>query len=303
VDTVTGLVALLVALAIAVVVASRFGLVTVHDYERGLRYSRGRFRGLVPAGSHLVFRPLDEIRVLDARPGYLLVEGQELLLRDGASVRVSLAARYVLGDPVAAVTGDRDAWQALHVSLQLGLRDELAARTLDAAIGDRSAIGPAILDRVSADIASLGLELKSVDVRDVMVGGEVRRAFASVVVARKEGEAALERARAETAALRNLANAGRLVEDHPGLLQIRLLQQVGGATGNTLMVNVPEGPARATAPRSGSGSGSAPPAPATDVPTGRRAARDRPPPIAPAGTEPRSPTTRRRRSPGPAPGR
>ncbi|HEY7736882.1 MAG TPA: slipin family protein [Candidatus Limnocylindrales bacterium] len=279
-DTITWLIALLVAIVVVLALATAFRLVTVHDYERGLRYSRGRFRGLVPAGSHFIFRPLEEIRVLDARPGYVQVDGQEILLRDGSSVRVSLAARYVLGDPVTAVTGDRDAWHALYVSLQLGLRDELAPKALDEAIADRSAIGPAILERVSPAVSALGLELKSVDVRDVMVSGDLRRAYASVVVARKEGEAALERARSETAALRNLANAGRMIEDHPGLLQLRLLQQVGGASGNTLMVNVPEGAAR-TAGRP------SPPEPV--VPT-------------PAPKESRKPVGRTRRS-TPPPGR
>jgi hypothetical protein len=300
VDAIAWLVALLVAIALIMVLATLFRLVTVHDYERGLRYSRGRFRGLVPAGSHLVFRPLAELRVLDARPSYLQVDGQEILLRDGSSVRVSLAARHVLGDPVAAVTGDVDAWHALYVSLQLGLRDELAGRTLDEAIADRAAIGPAILERVSPSVSALGLELKSVEVRDVMVGGDLRRAYASVVVARKDGEAALERARAETAALRNLANAGSLIEDHPGLLQIRLLQQVGGTSGNTLMINVPEGPARTAARRSPGDT----PVPIEDAATGgepsarRRGSRTTPP-----AAERRAPVRRTRRSTPPASGR
>ena len=246
-DNVIGLVAILAVIVVAgVVVSSMFGYVTVHDYERGLRYSRGRFRGIVEAGGYVTFRPFSELRVLDARPTYLTIDGQEILLSDGSSVKISLAARYVLGDAVAAVTGDRDAWQALYVTLQLGLREVVADRTLDQVLTTRSEIGGAVRDKVASDISSLGLELLAVVVRDLMVGAELRRAFASVAVARKEGEADLERARAETAALRSLANAGRLVADNPGLLQLRLLQQVGGSSGNTLMVGVPDaGAARA----------------------------------------------------------
>ena len=58
---------------------------------------------------------------------------------------------------------------------------------------------------------------------------------------REEGEAGLERVRGETAALRNLANAGRMVEDNPGLLQLRMLQQLGGSSGNTVMLSMPDG--------------------------------------------------------------
>src|SRR4051812_50217013 len=83
-----------------------------------------------------------------------------------------------------------------------------------------------------------------VDVRDIMVPTELKRAFAGIVAARREGEAALERARGETAALRSLANAGRLVEDNPGLLQLRILQQLGASSGNTIMLGMPGGETR-----------------------------------------------------------
>jgi hypothetical protein len=59
-----------------------------------------------------------------------------------------------------------------------------------------------------------------------------------VVRARQEGLAALERARGESAALRNLVNAAALVEQRPSLLQLRLLQTVGQTTGNTVVLGM-----------------------------------------------------------------
>jgi regulator of protease activity HflC (stomatin/prohibitin superfamily) len=264
VDTFTALL-LVVGFAVVVilVIGATVSLVTVHDYERGLRYSRGRFRGLVTAGSYVVFKPLAEIRVLDARPGDLTIDGQEILLADGTTVKISLVARHVLGDAVTAVTGDRDAWRSLYLTLQLRLREVVAGQTLDQVLASRTEIGPAIRERAASSVSVLGLELLSVDVRDVTVTGELRRAFASVVAARKEAEAALERVRGETAALRNLANAGRMVEDNPALLQLRLLQQLGGTSGNTLMVNVADGVA---APLVRERVRAAAPAPATSAP-------------------------------------
>jgi regulator of protease activity HflC (stomatin/prohibitin superfamily) len=235
----------LILLALIVVVAllarAFIKVVTVHDYERGLRYRSGRFTGLVDPGAHVVIRPLSEVRVIDGRPGFTMVEGQEVLTSDGVSVKVSLAARYVVGDPVAAVTNDQDFVRALHVELQLGLRDVLAAGTVEEVLAARSKIGPSVMERTASSLAKIGIELLGVEVRDIMVPGELKRLFAGVVAARKEGEASLERVRAETAALRSLANAGRMVEDNPGLLQLRMLQQVGGSTGNTVLLSMPDG--------------------------------------------------------------
>ena len=231
----------LVAIGIALLVRLFVRVVTVHDYERGLRYRSGRFSGLVNPGSHLTIRPFSEIRILDARPAFLAVEGQEVLTSDGVAVKVSLAARYVVGDPVAAVTSDQDFRRAMYLELQLGLRDALAQGTLEEIFAARSKIGPAVMERTASSLARLGVELLGVEVRDLMVPGELKRLFAGVVAARKEGEASLERVRAETAALRSLANAGRMVEENPGLLQLRMLQQVGGSSGNTVMLSMPDG--------------------------------------------------------------
>ncbi|HEX3428044.1 MAG TPA: slipin family protein [Candidatus Limnocylindrales bacterium] len=249
------LVLLLVAVVIALLAFSFVRLVTVYDYQRGLRYRMGRFSGLVDAGPRLSVRGFNEVRVLDGRPTTLTVPGQEILTSDGVAMKVSLTARYVIGDPVAAVTGDQDYLRALYVALQSGLRDAIAGRTADEILASRVELGPATGASVASDLARIGVELLGVDVRDIMVPGELKRAFAGIVAARREGEAALERARGETAALRSLANAGRLVEDNPGLLQVRLLQQLEGSTGNTFVVGWPaaDGPpplstGRSTAP-------------------------------------------------------
>jgi regulator of protease activity HflC (stomatin/prohibitin superfamily) len=235
------LILLIVVILVALLLRATVRVVTVHDYERGLRYRRGRFSGLVDPGTHLTFPPLSEVRLIDGRPASMIVEGQEVLTSDGVPIKVSLAARYVVGDPVAAVTGDQSFGRAMYLELQLGIRDVVAGGTVDEVLAERTRLGQAVLERTASKLARIGVELLSCDVRDLMLPGELKRVFAGVVSARKEGEAALERVRAETAALRNLANAGRLVEENPGVLQLRMLQQLGGSSGNTVMLNMPDG--------------------------------------------------------------
>jgi regulator of protease activity HflC (stomatin/prohibitin superfamily) len=60
-----------------------------------------------------------------------------------------------------------------------------------------------------------------------------------LVKARKEGQAALEKARGETAALRKLANAAKMIESNPNLIYIRLLQSLNESSGNTLVMGMP----------------------------------------------------------------
>ena len=263
------LIALVVVILIALLIRASVRVVTVHDYERGLRYRRGRFSGLVDPGTHFSLPPFTEVHILDGRPSFLTIEGQEVLTSDGVPLKVSLAARYVIGDPVAAITGDQSFQRAIHLELQLGLREVIAAGTVDSVLASRSTIGPAVLEKIGSKVARVGIELLSVDVRDLMVPGDLKRVFAGVVAARKEGEATLERVRSETAALRNLANAGRMVEDNPGLLQLRMLQQLGASSGNTVMLTMPDG-------QGSSGSPAAPATRARPASAERRRSTDRP---------------------------
>jgi hypothetical protein len=61
--------------------------------------------------------------------------------------------------------------------------------------------------------------------------------------AKQEGQAALERARGESALLRNLANAARVLEGNPALMNLRLMQSLSAAqnAGNTLVLGMPGG--------------------------------------------------------------
>ena len=256
-------IALLVGIVALVIRTVR--VTTIHDYERGLRFRQGRLVGLVDPGVHVTISPLAELHALDVRPAMVPVEGQEILTADGVAAKVSLVARYVVGDPVAAVTRDADFRRTTYLLLQLGLRQAVARRTLDESLAARAELGPEVRELVAARLAAIGVELLEVEVRDVMLPGELKRSFASVIVARKEGEAALERARSETAALRGLANAGRTLADNPGLLQLRILQELGASSGNTVVFGAGDG-AVVPRPASSSGRGAAGGGPADAMP-------------------------------------
>lgn len=242
------LIMVLGALIVALIGSRVIGSTTVHDYERGLRFLRGKFVGLVDAGTSYYFRPTTEIRVLDIRPTSMTIEGQEVLTSDRVALKISLVARYVIGDPAAFVLSDSAATHTMYLDIQLGLREVVAGRTVDEILAARTTIGPEILAAVAPQVMTIGIELVAVDVRDVMVPSDLKRAFAAVIAARHEGVAALERARGETAALRSLANAGRMVGDNPGLLSLRVVQELAAGSGNTIMFGLDGGtPAPAAA--------------------------------------------------------
>jgi regulator of protease activity HflC (stomatin/prohibitin superfamily) len=230
---------LVFGIAIVAIIAARLiGSTTIHEYERGVRFVRGRFVGLADAGTAYYLRPSTEIRVLDVRPTSMTIEGQEVMTSDGVALKISLVARYVIGDAAAYVLTDSASGRTMYLDIQLGLREIVAGRTVDEVLAARTTIGPEILALVAPQVMTIGIELTAVEVRDVMLPAELKRAFAAVVAARHEGSASLERARGETAALRSLANAGRMIADNPGLLSLRVVQELSARSGNTVVLGL-----------------------------------------------------------------
>jgi regulator of protease activity HflC (stomatin/prohibitin superfamily) len=234
-------IALLIVLAIAGLAWWGPVSTTVFEFERGLRFRRGRFVGVLGPGVYWVTRRYGRINKVDVRPYFLVVPGQELLSQDGVGVKVSLAANIEVVDPEAAVNKVQDYRAAVYAVLQLACRDLVSAMKVEDLLTSRPQLGASMLERSLAPIAEMGVKLISAEIRDLMLPGDLKRVFAQEVQARKEGLAALERARGETAALRSLANAARMVQDNPALLQLRLLQTLGASSGNTVVVGSPEG--------------------------------------------------------------
>jgi regulator of protease activity HflC (stomatin/prohibitin superfamily) len=235
----------LIALAVItiLVVRAQVAKTTVFEYERGLRFVRGRLRGEMGAGLYRYLKAYTTITKVDTRPVQLAVGGQEVLSRDGVAVKISLSATYRVTDPRTAILNADDYVAALYTELQQALRAAVSAADIETLLQNRADIGPQILQACQAAAERLGLTLERLAVRDLTLPGDLKKIFAQVVKARQEGLAALERARGETAALRNLANAAQMVQRNPQLFQLRLLQVAGQQTGTTLVVGMPQGTA------------------------------------------------------------
>jgi regulator of protease activity HflC (stomatin/prohibitin superfamily) len=233
---VTGLFAALVGF----VVTRFFTHVTVWQFEKGLKYRKGRFEELLEPGRYLIYWRTQQITRVDVRPQYTTIIGQEVLSADNIAVKVSLAVRYQVSDPVKAINETRDYMNALYLELQIALRCIVGSKLIDELLENRGSFDDLLLDKCRARAEEMGVTLEGVHVRDITFPGDLKKVFAQVVKARKEGLAALERARGETAALRSLANAARLLENNPTLLQLRMVQSLGESSGNTLVVGLPK---------------------------------------------------------------
>jgi regulator of protease activity HflC (stomatin/prohibitin superfamily) len=211
---------------------------TVYEYQKGLRYSKGRYVATLDPGQYWILSTISSIVPVDTRSEFITIQGQDVLSADGVTLKVSIAAEFRVADPNTAINKNANFRSSLYLTLQMALREIVGKEKIDALLENRADISKKLMELTSEKASNLGLKLMLADVKDVMFPGEMKRVFAQVVKAQKEGQAALERARGETAALRNLANAARSMDENPSLLQLRALQALADTSGNTLVLGL-----------------------------------------------------------------
>ena len=243
-EIIIGTVIAIVALALGAAQLTKFRRAfLVPEGYAGLLYYKGKFVEVLLAGQHIRWGRKFTLGASDLRKTSLVVAGQEILSADNVSLKVSLLVTYQVNDPAKAAHETQN-WQGdLHNAAQVALRKVVGSVAVEALLSQRLDVGAQLVALVQPEATKIGITVHAVEVRDVMLPAELKRAFADVLKARQEGQAALERARGESASLRNLANAARVLEGNPALMNLRLMQSLTAAqkAGNTLVLGMPGG--------------------------------------------------------------
>jgi regulator of protease activity HflC (stomatin/prohibitin superfamily) len=202
--------------------------ITVEPWQEVLLRRSGRLLDRLREGRHVFWEgcgALDWTRV-DLREQTLDVSGQEIMSAEKVTLRVNLVVTYQVDDALAAVNRSGDHAKALYREAQLALRAEVGARSLEELLSDKEALGEEVRKALVARAAELGLAIRSVGLKDIILPGEMRAILNRVIVATKEAQANLIRRREETAAARSQANTARLFADNPLLARMKELEMV-----------------------------------------------------------------------------
>jgi regulator of protease activity HflC (stomatin/prohibitin superfamily) len=209
--------------------------IVVNEWERAVLMKDGAIVETLGSGAHRRWGRGYVLHRVDVRPWVLHVPVQEIPTADGVTVKLTAAAVVRVADAVAWFIASRNAVEQLYLRVQVALRDLVATATVDDVVAGRAAAHERLVAALG-DTEPIGLAVERIEIRDVILPTELKRAQADVLLARAEGQASLERARGEAAALRTLANAARLANDVPALVDLRLVQELGRSSGHTIAV-------------------------------------------------------------------
>lgn len=226
---------LLAVLIVILAVALRRSI-TIFEHERGLLFNRGKFVRTLQPGKHTFFRRGTHIEKVDVRVRHRTIPGQELITADGIALKATLVAEFEVTDPYLASSKVAELEPAVYLAAQLALRDIISAISIDDALAQRGAMSSELLSRFTEPCSTIGVTATRLEVKDLMLPGDLKRIFAAVAEARHAGQASLERARSEAATMRSLANTSKMLREHPELLQMRVLEAIDKSSGNTFVL-------------------------------------------------------------------
>jgi regulator of protease activity HflC (stomatin/prohibitin superfamily) len=215
--------------------------VQVEPEQEVLLYRDGVLIDRLREGLHVFWKGTGKVRwkAIDLREQVADVAGQEIITGDKVSLRVNLIVTYIVSDVLRAVTASADYAQALYREAQLALRAAVGTKLLDTLLADKESVGAEVRNALVPRAEQLGVTVKGVGLRDIILPGDMRTLLNQVVQAQKEAEANLIKRREETAAARSQANTAKLLAENPllqRLKELELLKDVLSGTSATFVL-------------------------------------------------------------------
>jgi regulator of protease activity HflC (stomatin/prohibitin superfamily) len=217
---------LLLPLLLAAVAYSFVSLRVIRQYERGVSFFLGRFWGT--KGPGLIFLPAGfaSQKRVSLRIVAMDIPPQDVITRDNVSVKVNAVLYMRVTDPAKAIIEIEDYLYATSQLAQTTLRSVLGEVELDELLSDREKINAVLKRIIDTRTDPWGIEVSAVEVKDVDLPDQMKRAMARQAEAERERRAKVIAAQGELQASETLAQAARNLATEPSAIQLRYLQTV-----------------------------------------------------------------------------
>jgi regulator of protease activity HflC (stomatin/prohibitin superfamily) len=230
-------------LLIALVVIVLSGLRVAQQYERGVVFRLGRYKGLRGPGLYWII-PLGIERSVsvDIRTRTVSAEQQETITRDSVTIKVNAVLWYRVIDAAKAVIEVADAPAAVYQLALTGLRNIIGQHDLDEILQERNKINTLLGDSISGSTATWGLEVQRFEMKDVELPKAMQQVMAMQAEAIREKRARIIKAEAELEASVKLSAAAAQIAANPAALELRRMQmisEVGAENNSTTVLMIP----------------------------------------------------------------
>ncbi|MCB9047489.1 MAG: slipin family protein [Chitinophagales bacterium] len=206
-------------------------IVTVHTiepYEKGILYINGQFDKVMESGVYYFIKNETPVLIqkVDMRLQQTDVNGQEILTKDKAVLRVNFYAQYRVTDIMKALVDNRDMNGQLYTILQLAIREYIGGYTLDELLEKKNEIAGLVLETIRNKATRMGVDITDCGIKDIILPGDMKDIMNQVLIAEKRAQANVITRREETAGTRSMLNTAKLMEENEMLFRLKEMEYV-----------------------------------------------------------------------------
>ena len=217
-------------------------IVQVNEYERGVLFSRGKFKRVLKPGWNFVLPIFQSYKKVDIRTKADDVPAQEAITKDNVSVKINAVLYYKIFDASKAILEVENYYYATGQLAQTTMRNAVGSVTLDELLGEREKISENICKIIDELTDPWGIKVENVELKDISLPDEMQRVIAKVAEAEREKAAVITKAAGEVEASKNLAQAAENMYKVPGALHLRTLSTINDVSSdqsNTIIFALP----------------------------------------------------------------
>ena len=217
-------------------------IVQVNEYERGVLFSRGKFKRVLKPGWNFVLPIFQSYKKVDIRTKADDVPAQEAITKDNVSVKINAVLYYKIFDASKAILEVENYYYATGQLAQTTMRNAVGSVTLDELLGEREKISGEICRIIDQLTDPWGIKVENVELKDISLPDEMQRVIAKVAEAEREKTAVITKAAGEVEASKNLAQAAQNMASVPGALHLRTLSTINDVSSdqsNTIIFAIP----------------------------------------------------------------
>ncbi len=196
----------------------------LREYERAVVFRLGKF--LTTKGPGLIFLIpfIDKIERIDLRVLTINVDRQEVITKDNVTVHVDAITFFRVLDAEQAVIQVERYIHATSMLAQTTLRSIVGQVELDELLAEREKVNKNIQEIIDRQTDPWGIKVVSVEVRDVVLPENMKRAMARQAETERDRRAKVINAQGEYQAAERLVDAANMMKEAPMALQLRYLQ-------------------------------------------------------------------------------
>lgn len=236
------MVGFLIFLAIAIVALLLGSIRQVSEYERGIKFVRGKFKSILNPGWHIIIPIFQSFRKIDIRVKVIDVPEQDAITKDNVTIKINAVIYYNIFDSKKAMLAVEDYNYAVTQLAQTTMRNIVGSVTLDELLVERETISDNICSIVDTATDEWGVKIQNVELKDIALPADMQRVIAKVAEAEREKLAVITKAKGELEASENLAKAAQELSQAPGALHLRTLSTINDVSSdqsNTIIFAIP----------------------------------------------------------------